>query len=118
MRYLVVGLSLALAGCAVAWGSSYNVESESPQAVTISYDPALTTSRDIVAVANQSCAHYQKVAIAKSQTLSVLAIAQIEFACADASVVASQHPIPLRDMVYVGGAAQAPTPSYLPNPAL
>ncbi len=91
---------LLLSGCVAVWGSAYNIEAESDTGVTITYDPSLTSSGAIEAVAAQECGRYQKVAVPKSQTFSAWALARISFVCDTRLDATREARARLNDMVF------------------
>lgn len=122
VRLVTPIMMLCLTGCVAAWGNSYKIESESSAALTIAYDPSLTDSHQIESVANQSCAHYGKAAVPKSQTMSGWGIARISFVCDTPLQAESESRITLRDLTvfYDPSPVQPPSTSAptSPRPAI
>lgn len=116
MRYLfVIGLALALCGCAAAWESGYKIEAQSSEGIAFSYDPSLTNSFDVTVVAAKRCAQYQKLAIPKAQTMGILGIVKVWFVCDSREQAVTDSRIALRDAIYGSYSVVAvPQPTYPP----
>jgi hypothetical protein len=110
-----------LGGCAAVWGSTYTIESENPNEVRIVYDPSLTNSGHIAAVANQSCGHYGKVAVARAQRMNAWLLMHAIFACDTSTEAARDSSIALRDPVFEYDPppiARQPVSTFTPDPSI
>jgi hypothetical protein len=75
-------LALAiLSGCVMAWGGSYNVESQDSSSILIKYDPAVTNLRNVYRVAEEHCNQFKENAVPQDVTKSAWAITTALFVC-------------------------------------
>lgn len=113
----IFALLVPVGGCVAVWGSSYHIEEQSADSVTIRYDAVLIDSGDVQAHANESCGRYQKVAVPIRQRLGVVipggSIAEIIFACDTQADARSAQRTGLKDATLAFSPMPTPTP-YLP----
>lgn len=81
MPTLVVLSSMALGGCAAAWGSPYKVEFSSSSSVTVNFDPSFASMGDVQAVAQKICDSYGKDAIPQASNTSPWGMQSMSFLC-------------------------------------
>lgn len=73
--------SLFLGGCVVAWGGSYQIESQTPDAITIQYDTNFIDEPEIQKMAIEHCQKAGKVARLQSHDRNIMNISTEAFTC-------------------------------------
>ncbi len=78
---VVVLAAILLSGCVAVWGRSYEIESETSEAVTIKYDRNFTDLQEVKKVAQANCAEIGKDAVERGETTSIWRITTVDFGC-------------------------------------
>jgi hypothetical protein len=84
---IYVLLLTLLAGCAAAWGGSYNIKEKSETGITIQYDTALNSSPMMQKMARTHCEKFNKATEVVSAKMPGLLLGIIEekYACIEKS---------------------------------
>jgi hypothetical protein len=77
----IVTLPILLGGCVVVWDSSYQVQSETPEAMVIQYDTHFTDDGQIEKLVRKHCQTYGKTARLLSHDKNILNISTDHFIC-------------------------------------
>lgn len=81
LRTTVVLAPLLLGGCVVAWGSSYHVDAQTPDGMTIQYDTTFIDEPEVQKMAIEYCQRAGKVARLQSRSRNMMNISTETFAC-------------------------------------
>jgi hypothetical protein len=81
-KTLLLTFAVGLSGCVAVWGRGYQVESESPDAVTIKYDHHFASPDDVAMVAEANCERFDKSARSSSSSTSIWGLTSVSFVCA------------------------------------
>ena len=81
LRLAIVTLSMFLGGCVAVWGSSYQVESQTPDAMVVHYDTNFIGDAEIEKLASDHCQTHGKTSLLQSHDVDMMNISTDNFLC-------------------------------------
>jgi hypothetical protein len=81
LRLAIIAFPMLLGSCVAVWGSSYQVESQTPEAMVVQYDTNFIDDAKIEKLANDHCQTYGKTALLQAHDKDMLNISTDNFLC-------------------------------------
>lgn len=81
LRLEIVAIPLLLSGCVAVWGGSYQIESQTPEAIIVQYDTNFIDESDVQKLASEHCQTVHKTALLQAHDTNMWNISTEKFLC-------------------------------------